>query len=242
MDKILLIDDDVELAKLLKEYLQQEGLQVALAYNGEDGFDKIKKESFDLLVLDIMLPGLSGLELLPLIRANHNLPILMLTARGDEIDRIIGLELGADDYLSKPTSPRELLARIKAILRRSRMMPTQQTDERLSIGELTIEPSSRQVFVEKKACELTGTEFNLLLELMKNQGNVQSREALSLKILDRRLSAFDRSLDMHVSNLRRKLRLGESNLPAIKTIRGSGYIFTEPSNGEAGDLRSGAGS
>ena len=233
MDKILLIDDDVELTKLLEEYLQQEGLQITLAHNGEDGLDKINKQSFDLLVLDVMLPGLSGLDLLPLIRAKHDLPVLMLTARGDEIDRIIGLELGADDYLAKPSSPRELLARIKAILRRSRMIPNHPSNEKLSVGALSIDVSSRQVFVEDKSCELTGTEFNLLLELMRNQGSVQSRESLSLKILDRRLSAFDRSLDMHVSNLRRKLRLGEGKLPAIKTIRGSGYIFTEPPNAGA---------
>jgi two-component system response regulator CpxR len=234
MDKILLIDDDVELAELLKEYLLQEGLEVTLAHSGEDGLNKINNESFDLLVLDVMLPGLSGLELLPMIRSNHNIPVLMLTARGDEIDRIIGLELGADDYLAKPSSPRELFARIKAILRRSRMMPSQQPNEKLSMGDLSIETSSRQVFVKQKVCELTGTEFNLLLELMRNHGNVQSREELSLKILDRRLTAFDRSLDMHVSNLRKKLSLGEGNLPAIKTIRGSGYIFTEPSIGGAG--------
>ncbi len=228
MDKILIIDDDSELSKLIQEYLQQEGLQVTLAVDGETGLDKLATEPFDLLVLDVMLPGLNGFELLPKIRSMDTIPVLMLTARGDEIDRIVGLELGADDYLAKPSSPRELLARIKAILRRSRMIPNQHTNENFSIGELSVDVSSRQVLVYQKNCDLTGTEFNLLVELIRNRGKVQSREDLCLKILDRRLTAFDRSLDMHISNLRRKLSLGEDNLPAIKTIRGSGYIFTEP--------------
>ncbi len=228
MDKILIIDDDSELSKLIQEYLQQEGLQVTLAVDGETGLDKLATEPFDLLVLDVMLPGLNGFELLPKIRSMDTIPILMLTARGDEIDRIVGLELGADDYLAKPSSPRELLARIKAILRRSRMIPNQHANENFSIGELSVDVSSRQVLVYQKNCDLTGTEFNLLVELIRNRGKVQSREDLCLKILDRRLTAFDRSLDMHISNLRRKLSLGEDNLPAIKTIRGSGYIFTEP--------------
>lgn len=230
MDKILLIDDDVELAELLKEYLQEEGLSVSLAHDGESGLKELQSNSFDLLILDVMLPGISGLEVLPKIRTTHTIPVLMLTARGDEIDRIVGLELGADDYLAKPCSPRELLARIKAILRRSRLMPNSHDDEKIQCGKLTIDSASRQVLVAEEACVLTGTEFNLLLEMMKNMGSLLLREELSRKILGRRLSAFDRSLDMHVSNLRKKLNLGSSDLPAIKTIRGSGYILTQPEN------------
>ncbi len=230
MDKILLIDDDIELSVLLKEYLQEEGLAVTLAHDGESGLALLQAEAFDLLVLDVMLPGISGLEVLPKVRTTHSIPVLMLTARGDEIDRIVGLELGADDYLSKPCSPRELQARIKAILRRSRMMPSEFKDENFCYGDLSIEVASRQVLLKTIPCPVTGTEFNLLLELMRHPGMVQSREELSIKILDRRLTAFDRSLDMHISNLRRKLHLGEKNLPSIKTIRGAGYIFTLPTD------------
>ena len=224
MNSLLLIDDDVELCHLLKEYLQTEGYQITLAHTAAEGIELCCTGSFDLFILDVMLPDLSGLDLLPKIRQIKTTPILMLTARGDEIDRIIGLELGADDYLSKPCNPRELLARIKSILRRSRIT-ARSSQKNLMMGELKVQTTTRSVYCYSEERKLTGTEYNLLVELMNSPNELIKRETLSQNILGRRLSAFDRSIDMHVSNLRKKLSLGETGLPNIKTIRGAGYIL-----------------
>ena len=224
MNSLLLIDDDVELCHLLREYLQAEDYQITLAHTATEGIELCCSRPFDLLILDVMLPDLSGLDLLPKIRQIKTTPILMLTARGDEIDRIIGLELGADDYLSKPCNPRELLARIKSILRRSRIT-ARSSQKNLMMGELKVQTTTRSVYCYSEERKLTGTEYNLLVELMNSPNELIKRETLSQNILGRRLSAFDRSIDMHVSNLRKKLSLGETGLPNIKTIRGAGYIL-----------------
>ncbi|HFB65395.1 MAG TPA: response regulator [Aeromonadales bacterium] len=227
MDKILLIDDDKSLAKLLQEYLEGEGLNVTLAYDLKQGLDIFPDKDFDLIILDVMLPDGNGFDIIPKIRKQSWTPILMLTARGDEVDRIIGLELGADDYLAKPCSPRELFARIKALLRRSRIQALETNQNIFENGRLKLIINTREVFSNKKIMVLTGTEFNLLLELMKQTAQLVTRDFLSQQVLGRRLTAFDRSIDMHISNLRKKLHLGQDNLPDIKTVRGAGYILTK---------------
>lgn len=228
MSKILIIDDDQTLAELLQEYLQAEGLIVTLKHDLATGLSCCLENEFDLVILDVMLPDGSGFDVIPKIREKLWIPILMLTARGDEVDRIVGLEIGADDYIAKPCSPRELHARIKALLRRANINIQQNSSETIELGDLMINFSSREVRCHQQSIALTGTEFNLLTEFARNPGQLMTKDSLSQQILGRRLSAFDRSIDMHVSNLRKKLSLGQSNLPNLKTIRGSGYILTAP--------------
>jgi len=232
MANILIIDDDKSLAELLKEYLQAEGLSVTIKHNLNSGLACCLSNSFDLLILDVMLPDGSGFDVIPKIREQQIIPILMLTARGDEVDRIVGLEIGADDYIAKPCSPRELHARIKALLRRANLSVAKEQIQNIELGDLQINYSCREVFCKQELVTLTGTEFNLLTELSKNLGKLLSKETLSQQVLGRRLSAFDRSIDMHVSNLRKKLHLGAFNLPDLKTIRGCGYILTAPVGGD----------
>ncbi len=222
---ILLVDDDTELTALLAEYLRREKFQVSLAADGISGLEMALDNNIaakvDLVILDIMLPGLSGTEVLRELRKTSQLPVLMLTALGDSIDRIIGLELGADDYLPKPANPRELVARIRAILRRGTGVLGKEED--IEIDDIVLKPGARQVLLAGEVVPLTSTEFTLLHALMLEAGKVANKDELYRHVLGREPVAFDRSIDMHVSNLRRKLGLSTDGRERIKTIRGSGY-------------------
>lgn len=221
--RILVIDDDVELAGLLKQFLQREGFSVEFAHDGKAGLDMALHGGFDLVVLDVMLPGMDGFEILRKLRPQTRVPVLMLTARGEDVDRIVGLELGADDYLAKPFNPRELAARIRAVLRR---MEPKVSSSRLEVNGVTLDPGTREVFHNGKPVELTTVEFDILEHLMRAAGRVLSRDALMEAMYNRKATAFDRSMDMHISHLRRKL---ETNGPLIKTVRGVGYQFAQSS-------------
>jgi DNA-binding response OmpR family regulator len=233
MHRILVIDDDVELCELLTDYLTPEGLQVETVHEGEQGADRALSGEHALVVLDVMLPGMSGFDVLRRIRAGSSVPVLMLTARGDEVDRIVGLEMGADDYLPKPFNPRELVARIRAIQRRvepgmDREARTGRTVDRLVVGDVLLDPGARAVLRANHPVELTSVEFTLLEVLLRAAGQVVTREDLAKEVLGRRLSPYDRSIDVHISSLRRKLghQLGERE--RIKTVRGVGYLYTLP--------------
>lgn len=235
MPKILLVDDDVEFTSLLAEVLAMESFEVEVVHNGEDALHTLDL-SYDLILLDIMMPKLGGIETLKQIRQKYNTPVLMLTARGDDVDRILGLELGADDYLSKPFNDRELVARIKAILRRVTKLPTSPNVSHIELNngddqktlyfdDIVLYPGRQQVIYQGKDLELTGTEFALLSMLIRNPGHILSRELLSIEILGKRLTPFDRAIDMHMSNLRKKLPPRKDNLPWFKTLRGRGYLL-----------------
>ena len=225
MSRVLLVDDDDLLTELLTEYLTAEGLEVNRMPDGEKGVQEILNgPGYDVVVLDSMMPTMNGLDVLKTVRAQSKIPVIMLTAKGDDIDRIIGLEMGADDYVPKPCQPRELLARINAILRRA-----QQTTENpsvvnsISASGITLFPAKRQAMIGDAALELTSTEFNLLEVLMRHAGQVVSKENLSQEALDRKLAKFDRSIDVHISSIRHKL--GDASL--IQTVRGLGYLFVK---------------
>jgi two-component system response regulator CpxR len=211
---------------LVKEYLEPEGYDVEATHNGERGIARAFSEEHALVVLDVMLPGINGFDVLRRIRSRSRIPVLMLTARGDDVDRIVGLEIGADDYLSKPFNPRELVARIRAILRR-----TQPSDslsgarENLMVGDIEMEIATRTVRRAGRPIELTVVEYDLLEKLLRSAGQIARREDLVKEVLGRELSPFDRSIDMHVSNLRKKLGHQLNGLERIKTIRGVGYIY-----------------
>ena len=223
--QLLLIDDDQELAQLLTEYLAAEGFQVSCCYDGLAGLEKAQSQHFDLILLDVMMPKLNGFDVLKALGGSHTTPILMLTAKGDNTDRILGLELGADDYLPKPFHHRELLARINAILRRIEIVSQGKTEPTLlTANHVVVDHKKRAVTCHDQPVDLTGTEYQMLTCLMENNGTIVSKEALSEQVLGRKLSAFDRSIDMHVSNIRRKFSQHCSE-NKIKTIRGSGYIF-----------------
>lgn len=228
--RILLIDDDRELCHLLEELLRREGFTVAMEHDGAKGLSHAQARPPDLIVLDVMLPGIDGLEVLRELRRSQRTPVLMLTARGEDIDRIIGLELGADDYLPKPFHPRELIARIRAILRRVEE-PRQPPGGRLEVNGVVLDPESRQVTVAGREVELTTFEFEILERLMQAAGRVLSRDALTESLYRRKATPFDRAIDVHVSHLRRKL--GDERL--IRTVRGVGYQFcrTRPEEGGA---------
>lgn len=219
--RILLIDDDVELCTLLGEFLGREGFAVTAEHEGNRGLERALSAESDLVVLDVMLPGLDGFEILRRLRQKSRVPVLMLTARGEDVDRIVGLELGADDYLPKPFNPRELAARIRAILRRYEPR-AQPAGGRLEVNGVVIDPGSREVFTGGKRVELTTFEFDILEMLMRAAGRVLSRDALMENFYNRKATPFDRSIDMHVSHLRKKLEAGTT---LIKTIRGVGYQF-----------------
>jgi two-component system, OmpR family, response regulator CpxR len=218
---ILLIDDDAELCSLLIELLKREGFAVECEHEGHRGLDHAAKSGIDLVVLDVMLPGLDGFEILRRLRKVSKVPVIMLTARGEDVDRIIGLEIGADDYLPKPFNPRELTARIRAILRRYEARPAGAAG-RVEINGVALDPGTRQVLSNGKPVELTTFEFDILELLLRSAGRVLSRDALMENFYNRKASPFDRSIDMHISHLRKKLDGGES---LIKTIRGVGYQF-----------------
>jgi len=216
--RILVIDDDVELCSLLKEYLQREDYTVKCIYDGRNGLEEAQNGGYDLVILDVMLPGVDGFEILRKVRENGRIPVLMLTARDEDMDRILGLELGADDYLGKPFNPRELLARIKAILRRS-----EGTINRgpIEVNGVILDPAARTVHADGEPIELTTLEFDILEQLMRSAGRELSRDALMESLYGRKATPFDRSIDMHVSHLRKKIG------NRIKTIRGVGYQFVK---------------
>jgi DNA-binding response OmpR family regulator len=223
--KILLADDDEELCQLLRDFLEREGFAVDVAHDGETALERAATGGYDALILDVMLPQRSGLELLRELRRNSQLPVLMLTALGEDIDRILGLELGADDYVPKPCNPREIAARLRAILRRTRgeNAGAQITD--LSVGPVSLRAASRSVTLRGEPVALTGTEFNILAILLREAGRVVSKETLSQDVLGRPLGPFDRSIDVHISKLRRKLGPAADGDSLISTIHRGGYLF-----------------
>jgi len=224
MTQVLLVDDDVELASMLREYLSREGFEATAVHDGEAGVSEALSGRYAIVVLDVMLPRLSGVEALRKIRQHSRVPVLMLTAKGDDVDRIVGLELGADDYVPKPCTPRELVARLRAILRRSEPGSVLATDrEPLKAGPLTLWPARRSAEWDGQPVELTSTEFNLIEVLARHAGHVVSKSDLSERGLGRRLARFDRSLDVHVSSLRQKLGLLADGRSCIQTVRGVGY-------------------
>jgi two-component system, OmpR family, phosphate regulon response regulator OmpR len=221
---ILIIDDDARLATMLGEYLVQAGFETRHAATGQDGLDALQSGRAEAVVLDVMLPDLEGFEVLRRLRKTHQLPVLMLTARGDDLDKIVGLEIGADDYLAKPFNPRELLARLKAILRRT--APPDQSD-RIVFGALVIDRAGRQARLNGETCDLTGYQFDLLLALAEHAGRVLSRERLMDLVKGENLEAFDRSIDVHVSRIRAAIEADPKNPKRIITMRGAGYMFAK---------------
>ena len=219
--EILIIDDDKELGEMLSEFLAPDQLNLKACLTGEDGLQTLAAERFDLLILDFMLPGMSGLDVLKTLRQKSDIPVIMLTARGEDIDRILGLEFGADDYIAKPFNPRELVARIKAILRR--MQPSGGDSNRHVVGALELDTRTRSVTANGESIRLTGTEFEILRCIVDTHGEVASREFLSEQALGRRLLPYDRSIDTHISNLRGKLERAGLTDPAIVSQRGVGY-------------------
>ncbi|HDL5467656.1 TPA: response regulator, partial [Mannheimia haemolytica] len=228
------IDDDIEFTELLTELLSLEGFKMKVVHNGLEGLNELESNQYDLVLLDVMMPVLSGVKTLKRIRQKYSLPVLMLSARDDQIDRILGLELGADDYVPKPFNNRELVARMKAILRRTTSRPastdhseqnyTENISKSLQFAGVELHSGRQQAYYQGCDLDLTGTEFALLQMLMRNSGEILSRELLSLKILGKNLTPYDRAIDMHISNLRKKLPEREDGLPWFKTLRGRGYL------------------
>lgn len=226
MSRILLVDDDDTLTELLAEYLTAEGLEVKRMPDGDSGTKEIlhNGDAYDVVVLDSMMPKMNGLEVLKTVRSQSRIPIIMLTAKGDDIDRIIGLEMGADDYVPKPCQPRELLARINAIVRRAKQAnESVNVSNSIAASGVTLYPAKRQATIGDASLDLTSTEFNLLEVLVRHAGQVVSKESLSEEALDRKLAKFDRSIDVHISSIRHKL--GDPSL--IQTVRGLGYLFVK---------------
>ena len=227
MTKLLLVDDDIELANMLREYLEREDFSVTLAHDGEAGAAAALSGDYALAVLDVMMPKASGMDALSRIRAASDMPVIMLTAKGDDIDRIIGLEMGADDYVQKPCTPRELVARIRAVLRR--FQTRESADDipaQIRVGPLTLWPARRAAQWGEAPLTLTSTEFNLLQVLARNAGKAVSKPDLSEQAMGRPLSRFDRSIDVHMSSIRHKLGLREDGRTWIQTVRGIGYQLT----------------
>lgn len=231
MSKILLVDDDIELTDLLAEVLSLSGFDIDIANNGQEALDKLNQD-YSLILLDVMMPVLNGIETLKRIRQKSNIPVMMLTARGEDIDRVLGLELGADDYLPKPFNDRELIARIRAILRRSTVSENLENAKTkpeengwIYFCELKLHAGHQQAFYKTQALLLTASEFALLEALIRSQGKLITREELSMNVLGKPLTPFDRSIDMHMSNLRKKLPPREDGLPWFRTLRGRGYLL-----------------
>lgn len=219
---LLLVDDDVELCGMMHEFFTQEGHRLECAYNGREGLASALNGSYDLVILDVMLPILDGFELLKRLRRRKDLPIIMLTARVQQKDRIHGLDAGADDYLPKPFDPDELLARIRAVLRRSESLARAEA-ESIVIGNIRVNPTTREAWLHDEPVELTATEFDLLEMLMRSPGRVVSRDEITAALFEREATPYDRFLDVHISHLRKKLEGGRT---LIRTIRGVGYVFT----------------
>ena len=224
----MIIDDDEELCELVGEYLTVEGFETTAVHEGAAGLEMALSDEYDMAILDVMLPKMNGFEVLRNLRASSKLPVLMLTARGDDMERIVGLEIGADDYLPKPFNPRELVARLRAILRRAG--PASESDlaatEKLEVDDLDLSRSSRAARIDGNELALTSVEFDVLATLATDAGKVVRKEDLSEQVLGRKLSPYDRSLDMHISNLRKKLGPHADGSERIKTIRSVGYIYT----------------
>jgi len=230
--RILIIDDDQKLCRLVKEYLEPLGYSIEAVHSGPEGIERALASPWHALILDVMLPGLDGFEVLKQIRHTSNVPVLMLTARGDEADRIVGLEIGADDYLPKTFSPRELLARLRAVVRRSQLASSTPSSDvpspELIIGPLRITPDTRTAILHDQPISLTPVEFDLLLSLAKAKGRVKSREQLLEEIRDRNYDVFDRSIDVHISSLRKKLGDDPKTPHFIRTLRAAGYLLVNP--------------
>lgn len=227
-ETILIADDDTELCELLGEYLQQEGFRIRTAHDGNQALEAARSPDLDAVVLDIMMPGRSGLEVLKALRQESGLPVIMLTARGEDLDRILGLELGADDYLPKPCNPRELAARIRAVLRRAGHAPALGP---IRVDDLELDPGAREALRAGERLELTSTEFSVLQAMLQRPGEVVSKRDLYLAALGREPVRYDRSIDMHVSNLRRKLGPGPGGGHRIETVRGIGYQYRLAASG-----------
>jgi DNA-binding response OmpR family regulator len=219
---LLLVDDDVELCGMMHEFFAQEGHHLDTAYNGREGLTAALNNTYDLVILDVMLPVIDGFELLQRLRRRKDLPIIMLTARVQQQDRIRGLDWGADDYLPKPFDPDELLARIRAVLRRSESLTRAEAQE-IVIGNIRVNPTSREAWLNDDPVELTATEFDLLEMLMRSPGRVVSRDEITAALFEREATPYDRFLDVHISHLRKKL---EGDRSLIRTVRGVGYVFT----------------
>lgn len=228
MNKVLIIDDDEELCELVSEYLSVEGFETEAVHDGETGLERALTGEYGLAILDVMLPKMNGFEVLRSLRAGSKMPVLMLTARGDDMERIVGLEIGADDYLPKPFNPRELVARLRAILRRVHSTDEEAPalPEKLQVDDLEVSIPSRSARIDGQELSLTSVEFDLLTVLLEQAGKIVKKEDLSERVLERKLSPFDRSLDMHISNLRKKLGNRNDGGERIKTIRSVGYIYT----------------
>lgn len=222
MPRILLVDDDTELCELLAEYLTTEGFEVAAVHDGPAALERAPKEHWDAVILDVMLPGMNGFDVLKRLRPMLAAPVLMLTARGEDTDTVVGLELGADDYVAKPCSPRVLVARLRALLRRQAGEPAPAP---IRVGDLELDPASRRVTVGGKPVELTGAEFNLLALLVREAGRVVSRDVLAEEGLGRPLQAFDRRIETHMTQIRRKLGPLPDGSARIRTVRGAGYQY-----------------
>ncbi len=227
--RVLVIDDDRKLCRLIRDYLEPMGYEVSAAHNGTDGVERARGEAWDAIILDVMLPGLDGFEALKQIRRTSDVPVLMLTARGEEADRIVGLEIGADDYLPKTFSTRELLARLRAVVRRSRSArPIEAEEKEIALGPLRIHPEAHVAVLGDQPLDLTPVEFDLLLSLARAKGRVKTREALLDEIRDREYEAFDRSVDVHISALRKKLGDDPKTPRFIRTVRSAGYMWIVP--------------
>lgn len=230
--RVLLIDDDERLAEMLGTYLRSRGFVVELRADGQSGLNAAAHAPFDALVLDVMLPDLDGFEVLKKLRKTSNVPVLMLTARGEDMDRIVGLELGADDYLPKPFNPREVVARLHAILRRARPAQPDEPAETLRFGRLEIDRAAREARVDGKPCLLTSHQFELLRVLAERAGRVQSRDQLMQAVRGEDLEEFDRSIDVHISRIRAAIEEDPRHPRRIRTIRAVGYVFS-PTPGDA---------
>ena len=234
--RLLVVDDDRKLCRLIRDYLEPLGYEVVAVHTGKQGLEKATAEPFDAVILDIMMPEMDGLEVLRQLRAASHVPVLMLTGLGDESDRIVGLEMGADDYLPKTFSTRELLARLRAVIRRSRITTAraaaataiEKREGAIVVGGLRMEPDTRAVTLNDKAIALTAVEFDLLLALARVPGRVKSREQLLLEVADRDFEAFDRSIDVHISSIRRKLGDDAKSPRWVQTVRSVGYRFLKP--------------
>ena len=226
MSSVLLVDDDKQLCDLVEEFLVDEGFTVTKAYDGSDGLAQARTGGFDIIVLDVMLPVYSGFEVLSKLRADNEVPVIMLTAKGDSVDRIVGLDMGADDYLAKPCNPRELVARINAILRRLDKQAQINRSETLQVSGILLNRGNRSCCFEGHELNITGAEFSILDQLMSNAGSILSKEVLTEQALSRKLTPYDRSIDVHVSNIRKKLASIGVAKDQIINVRGAGYMFT----------------
>jgi two-component system response regulator CpxR len=223
MARVLIIDDDVELCRLLAERLSTENFSIEAIHNGQRGLERVLSHEYALVILDLMLPGMKGLDVLRHVRERSTVPVLILTARGEDVDRILGLEIGADDYLPKPFNPRELIARIHAILRRTNY--AKDATVPLVVDDIRLDSTAREAWINKTQLALTGVEFSLLETLLHHAGHAVTREHLTEVVLGRKLGPFDRVIDVHISNVRRKMTQAADAGERIKAVRGSGYLL-----------------